>query len=78
MIFNSELHSWAFLLESEYDPNDITLSHYEVNTIALKEVGEDEYVEYRNLEWTGDVLPELAAWTIFQSAADAAEFLRMN
>ena len=59
MTFNKSLHSWAFLLESEYDPNNITLSHYEVNTITLKEVGEDEHIEYRNLEWTGDILPEL-------------------
>ena len=78
MIFNAELHSWAFLLESEYDPNDITLSHYEVNTIALKQVGEEEYVEYRNLEWKGDILPELESWTIFQSATEAAEFLRIS
>lgn len=78
MNFNSALHSWAFLLESEYDPNDITLSHYEVNTIAYKEVGEDEYIEYRNLEWTGDILPELDTWTIFQSAEEAAEFLRIS
>ena len=76
MTFNESLHSWAFLLESEYDPNNITLSHYEVNTITLKEVGEDEHIEYRNLEWTGDVLPELDTWTIFQNPADAASFLR--
>tara|TARA_R110001632_G_scaffold103533_1_gene212263 strand:+ start:368 stop:610 length:243 start_codon:yes stop_codon:yes gene_type:complete len=76
MTFNKSLHSWAFLLESEYDPNNITLSHYEVNTITLKEVGEDEHIEYRNLEWTGDILPELDTWVIFQNPADAASFLR--
>tara|TARA_R110002167_G_C12252525_1_gene612137 strand:- start:5 stop:238 length:234 start_codon:yes stop_codon:yes gene_type:complete len=75
---HSALHSWAFLLESEYDPNDITLSHYEVNTTVFKQVGEEEYIKYRNLEWTGDILPELKVWTIFQSAEEAAEFLRMS
>ena len=74
MNFNATLHSWAFLLESEYNPNDITLSHYEVNTLVVSNSG----VEYRNLEWTGDVLPELDNWTSFQDAHEASEFLRMN
>ena len=74
MNFNATLHSWAFLLESEYNPNDITLSHYEVNTLVVSDSG----VEYRNLEWLGDVLPELAAWDVFQDAHEASEFLRMN
>ena len=78
MIFNSELHSWAFLLESEYNPDDITLSHYRVNTIVFKQIEEEEFVQYRNLEWTGEILPELDNWTIFQSATEASEFLRMN
>ena len=75
---HTPLHSWAFLLESEYNPDNITLSHYPVNTISLKQVGEEEYIEYRDLEWTGEILPELDNWTIFQSATEAAEFLRMS
>ena len=71
---HTELHSWAFLLESEYDPNNITLSHYEVNTVVVSDSG----VEYRNLEWTGDVLPELDNWTSFQDAHEASEFLRTS
>lgn len=74
MIFNSELHSWAFLLESEYDPNNITLSHYEVNTLVVSDSG----MEYRNLEWLGEILPELKAWDILQDAHKASEFLRNN
>tara|TARA_R110001599_G_scaffold328512_1_gene541968 strand:- start:2 stop:223 length:222 start_codon:yes stop_codon:yes gene_type:complete len=71
---HTPLHSWAFLLESEYNPDDITLSHYEVNTVVVSDSG----VEYRNLEWTGDVLPELDNWTSFQDAHEASEFLRTS
>jgi hypothetical protein len=74
MSFKSNEHSWAFILESEYNPEKITLSHYEVNVVVLS----DGKVVYRSLEWTGSLLPELDTWTIFQSATDAAEFLRMN
>tara|TARA_R110000824_G_scaffold12547_1_gene55160 strand:- start:1741 stop:1965 length:225 start_codon:yes stop_codon:yes gene_type:complete len=74
MIFNSELHSWAFLQESEYNPDDITLSHYEVNTVVISDSG----VEYRNLEWLGEILPELADWDVFQDAHESSEFLRRN
>ena len=74
MIFNSELHSWAFLQESEYNPDDITLSHYEVNTVVISDSG----VEYRNLEWLGEILPELADWDVFQDAHEASEFLRRS
>ena len=74
MIFNKTLHSWAFLPDSEYDPNNITLSHYEVNTVVISDSG----VEYRNLEWLGDILPELASWDVFQDAQEASEFLRRN
>ena len=74
MIFNKTLHSWAFLLESEYNPDDITLSHYEVNTVVVSDSG----VEYRNLEWLGEILPELEAWDVFQDAHEASEFLRRS
>tara|TARA_R110002124_G_scaffold122933_2_gene281602 strand:- start:1600 stop:1824 length:225 start_codon:yes stop_codon:yes gene_type:complete len=74
MIFNKTLHSWAFLLESEYNPDDITLSHYEVNTVVISDSG----VKYRNLEWLGEILPELAAWDVFQDAHESSEFLRRN
>jgi hypothetical protein len=30
------------------------------------------------LEWTGDLLPELEAWDVFQDAAQAGEFLEQN
>tara|TARA_R110001599_G_scaffold64002_1_gene178242 strand:- start:246 stop:470 length:225 start_codon:yes stop_codon:yes gene_type:complete len=74
MIFNKTLHSWAFLLESEYNPDNITLSHYEVNTVVISDSG----VKYRNLEWLGEILPELAAWDVFQDAHESSEFLRRN
>lgn len=74
MNFNATLHSWAFLLESEYNPDDITLSHYEVNTVVISDSG----VEYRNLEWLGEILPELATWDVFQNAHESSEFLRRN
>lgn len=74
MNFNATLHSWAFLLESEYNPDDITLSHYEVNTVVISDSG----VEYRNLEWLGEILPELAAWDVFQNAHESSEFLRSS
>ena len=74
MTFKSNEHSWAFILESEYKPNDITLSHYEVNVVVLSA----EAVPYRNLEWTGSLLPELDTWDVFQSAKEAADFLESN
>lgn len=74
MTFKSTEHSWAFLPESEYNPDDITLSHYEVNLVVVSDGG----IQYRNLEWTGKLLPELEAWAVFQNAKDAANFLRMN
>jgi hypothetical protein len=74
MTFKSNEHSWAFLLESEYKPDDITLSHYEVNVVVLSAEG----VLYRNLEWTGSLLPELDTWDVFQSAKAAANFLESN
>jgi len=74
MSFKSNQHSWAFILESEYKPNDITLSHYEVNVVVLSAEG----VPFRNLEWTGSLLPELDTWSVFQSAKEAANFLESN
>ena len=74
MSFKSNEHSWAFILESEYKPNDITLSHYEVNVVVLSAEG----VPFRNLEWTGSLLPELDTWSVFQSAKEAANFLESN
>tara|TARA_R110000824_G_scaffold374819_1_gene565445 strand:+ start:331 stop:555 length:225 start_codon:yes stop_codon:yes gene_type:complete len=74
MTFKSTEHSWAFLPESEYDPSEITLSHYEVNLVVVS----DSDVSYRNLEWTGKLLPELATWSVFQNAKDAANFLEQN
>ena len=74
MTFKSNEHSWAFLLESEYNPDDITLSHYEVNVVVLSA----EAVSYRNLEWTGSLLPELDAWEVFQNAADASAYLERS
>ncbi len=71
---HAELHSWAFLLESEYNPASITLNHYEVNTLVVSDSG----VEYRNLEWLGDILPELKSWDVFQDAHKSSEFLRNN
>ena len=74
MTFKSNEHSWAFILESEYKPDDITLSHYEVNVVVLSA----EAVPYRNLEWTGSLLPELDTWDVFQTARQAADFLEKN
>ena len=74
MTFKSNEHSWAFILESEYKPDDITLSHYEVNVVVLSA----EAVPYRNLEWTGSLLPELDTWDVFQTARQAADFLQKN
>lgn len=74
MTFKSNEHSWAFILESDYNPERITLSHYEVNVVVLS----DGEVVYRNLEWTGSLLPELDTWSVFQSAKEAANFLESN
>ncbi len=74
MTFKSNEHSWAFILESEYNPERITLSHYEVNVVVLS----DGEVAYRNLEWTGSLLPELDTWDVFQTARQAADFLEKN
>ena len=74
MSFKSNEHSWAFILESDYKPDDITLSHYEVNVVVLSAEG----VPFRNLEWTGSLLPELDTWSVFQSAKEAADFLESN
>lgn len=74
MTFKSNEHSWAFILESEYKPDDITLSHYEVNVVVLSAEG----VPYRNLEWTGSLLPELDTWDVFQTARQASDFLERN
>jgi len=74
MTFKSNEHSWAFLPESEYNPDDITLGHYEVNLVVVS----DSDVSYRNLEWTGKLLPELDTWSVFQNPKDAAEFLRSS
>ena len=74
MTFKSNEHSWAFILESEYNPERITLSHYEVNVVVLS----DGKVVYRNLEWTGSLLPELDTWDVFQIAKEAANFLESN
>ena len=74
MTFKSTEHSWAFLPESEYNPDDITLSHYEVNLVVVSDGG----IQYRNLEWTGKLLPELEAWDVFQDAHEASEFLRTS
>ena len=74
MSFKSNEHSWAFILESDYKPDDITLSHYEVNVVVLSA----EAVPYRNLEWTGSLLPELDTWDVFQTARQAADFLERN
>ena len=76
MKFNRALHSWAFLPESEYKPSDITLSHYAVNEVVFKEVAFEVYEQYRNLEWLGDILPELKNWEVFQDASDASKFLK--
>jgi len=46
MTFKSTEHSWAFLLESEYDPSEITPSHYEVNLV----VEATSETQYRSLE----------------------------
>ena len=54
--------------------SSITLSHYEVNS-AVFAASERPF---RCLEWTGDLLPELKAWNVFQDAAQAAEFLQEN
>jgi hypothetical protein len=74
MTFRSTEHSWAFITEADYDPSSITLSHYEVNSVVLSA----SKSEFRCLEWTGDLLPELGNWTVFQDAAEAAEFLEQN
>ena len=74
MTFRSTEHSWAFLPEDEYDPSSITISHYEANS-AVFAASERPF---RCLEWTGDLLPELDNWTVFQDAAKAAEFLQEN
>lgn len=74
MTFRSTEHSWAFIAEVDYDPSAITLSHYEVNSVVLSA----SKSEFRCLEWTGNLLPELGNWTVFQDAADAAQFLEQN
>lgn len=74
MPFKATEHSWAFILESEYDPSEITLSHYEVNLV----VEAASETQYRSLEWTGIVLPELDTWEVFQNAAYASAYLERN
>ncbi len=74
MTFRSTEHSWAFLPEDEYDPSSITPSHYESNSV----VWTTNERPYRCLEWTGDLLPELENWTVFQDAERASEFLQQN
>ncbi len=74
MPFKATEHSWAFLLESEYDPSEITLSHYEVNLV----VEATSETQYRSLEWTGSLLPELDTWEVFQNAEDASAYLERN
>lgn len=74
MTHRSGQHSWAFLLESEYDPADITLSHYQQNAMVYA----DSETQYRCLEWIGTLLEELDTWEVFQSAEDAKTFLERN
>tara|TARA_Y100001938_G_C8002626_1_gene385550 strand:- start:695 stop:919 length:225 start_codon:yes stop_codon:yes gene_type:complete len=74
MTFRSTRHSWAFIAEVDYDPSTITPSHYEANSVVLSASERP----FRCLEWTGDLLPELEAWDVFQDAAEAAEYLEQN
>ena len=74
MTFRSTRHSWAFIAEDDFDPSSITPSHYEANSIVLSASERP----FRCLEWTGDLLPELEAWNVFQDAAEAAEYLAEN
>jgi len=74
MTYRSDQHSWAFLLESEYDPADITLRHYQQNALVYADSG----TAYRCLEWIGTLLEELDSWDVFQTAQDAKTFLERN
>ena len=62
-------HNWAFLLESEYNPDDITLSYYTCNSVVTG------VESYRCLEWVGEVLPELDNWTVFDDPILASAFI---
>ncbi len=74
MTFRATQHSWAFLPEDEFDPESITPSHYEANSV----VWAASEKPYRCLEWTGDLLPELEAWDVFQDNQRAVELLESN
>jgi hypothetical protein len=73
-MFRSSEHSWAFLPEDEYDPSAITLAHYQANSEVLAASERP----FRCLEWVGDLLPELEAWTVYQRSEEAAQFLQDN
>jgi len=74
MSFRSTQHSWAFIAEDAFDPESITPSHYQANSV----VWAASEKPFRCLEWTGSLLPELESWNVFQDSQRASEFLQQN